>query len=74
MVASDLGVTFIPEMAKDSLMVKDSHISLLELPKTMHRQIGLAWRKGSSRAEEFKMLGNILKQMHDNPTFKNIDS
>ena len=74
MVASDLGVTFIPEMAKDSLMVKDSHISLLKLPKTMHRQIGLAWRKGSSRAEEFKMLGNILKQMHDNPTFKNIDS
>ncbi len=68
MVASDLGVTFIPDMAKDSLMVKDSHIALLELPKTMHRQIGLAWRKGSARADEFKMLGDMLKDMHNNPT------
>ncbi len=68
MVASDLGVTFIPDMAKDSLMVKDSHIALLELPKTMHRQIGLAWRKGSARTDEFKMLGDMLKAMHDNPT------
>jgi len=74
MVASDLGVTFIPEMAKDSLMVKDSNIELMALPKTMNRQIGLAWRKGSARAEEFKLLGDILKDMHDNPTFKSVDS
>ena len=60
MVASDLGVTFIPEMAKDSLMVKDSRISLLKLPQHMHRQIGLAWRKGSARADEFRLLGDIL--------------
>ncbi len=60
MVASDLGVTFIPDIAKDSLMVKDSNIELLPLPKNMHRQIGLAWRKGSSRAEEFKMLGDSI--------------
>jgi len=74
MVASDLGVTFIPEIAKESLMVKNAHISLLELPKSMNRQIGLAWRKGSARADEFKLLGEALKQIHDNPTFKNIDS
>jgi len=74
MVASDLGVTFIPEMAKESLMVKNAHISLLELPKSMNRQIGLAWRKGSARADEFKLLGEALKQIHDNPIFKSMDS
>lgn len=64
MVASDLGVTFIPEMAENSLMVKDSHISLLKLPKNIHRQIGLAWRKGSAREQEFRLLGESLKQLH----------
>jgi len=67
MVASDLGVTFIPNIAKDSLMVKDSNIELLALPKNMHRKIGLAWRKGSSREEEFKLLGEMITACMDNP-------
>ncbi len=67
MVASDLGVTFIPEMAKDSLMVKDSNIELLALPRHINRQIGLAWRKGSSRTEEFKLLGEMITACMDNP-------
>ncbi|WP_232507759.1 hydrogen peroxide-inducible genes activator [Ghiorsea bivora] len=67
MVASDLGVTFIPSIAKDSLMVKDSNIQLMPLPKNMHRQIGLAWRKGSSREEEFKLLGEMITACMDNP-------
>jgi len=63
MVACDLGVTFIPYMAKASLQAKNLHISLLDLPQNMNRSIGLAWRKGSAREKEFRLLGDILKSI-----------
>jgi len=66
MVASDLGVTFIPQMAKKSLMVQDPNIRLLDLPDTANRKIGLAWRKGSAREADFRLLGKVLKQVHEN--------
>jgi len=55
-------------MAKKSLMVRDSNISLLALPSNTNRQIGLAWRKGSARADEFILLGEILKQSQKTKT------
>jgi len=66
MVASDLGVTFIPQMAKKSLMLQAPNITLLDLPDSASRTIGLAWRKGSSRETEFHLLGKTLKQVHTN--------
>jgi len=64
MVAADIGVTFIPAMAKDSLMLQGSNIELHAMPKESIRQVGLAWRKGSSRNTEFAMLGKLLQEMH----------
>jgi hypothetical protein len=29
-----------------------------------YRSIGLAWRKGSQRDDEFKLLGAFLKDLH----------
>jgi len=64
MVAADIGVTFIPAMAQNSLMLQGSNIELHAMPNESCRKIGLAWRKGSSRNAEFAMLGELLQEMH----------
>jgi LysR family hydrogen peroxide-inducible transcriptional activator len=65
MVDADLGITFLPEMAKGSTLLKNTRVKLTELPASSHRSIGLAWRKGSARVEEFKLFGEFVKQHHD---------
>lgn len=62
MVEADLGVTYLPEMAKDSPMLKNTNIKTQAMPKNSHREIGLIWRKGSARGKEFKMLGEFIKK------------
>jgi LysR family hydrogen peroxide-inducible transcriptional activator len=62
MVEADLGVTYLPEMAKESPMLKNTNIKTQAMPKNSHREIGLIWRKGSARGEEFKMLGEFIKK------------
>ena len=62
MVEADLGVTYLPEMAKDSPLLKNTNIKTQALPKSNHREIGLIWRKGSARSKEFKMLGEFIQK------------
>ncbi len=59
MVKKDIGVTFIPEMSLDSSLMTNE-IAIHKLEKDSYRQIGLVWRKDSSRAKEFKMLGDYI--------------
>ncbi|MBT8132338.1 MAG: hydrogen peroxide-inducible genes activator [Gammaproteobacteria bacterium] len=62
MVDADLGVTFLPAMAAGSALLKNTRIRLYPLAEGGFRQIGLAWRKGSSRSGEFELLGDFIKQ------------
>ncbi|MDZ7642872.1 MAG: LysR substrate-binding domain-containing protein [Woeseiaceae bacterium] len=62
MVDADLGITFLPEMAKDSLMLRNTHVRMHKLDAKSYRTIGLAWRKGSGRAEEFRLLGDFVRK------------
>jgi len=62
MVDADLGVTFLPEMARDSLILKNTRVRLKPLEENAYRTIGLAWRKGTDREEEFRMLGEFLAE------------
>ncbi|MFB3089983.1 MAG: LysR substrate-binding domain-containing protein [Gammaproteobacteria bacterium] len=62
MVEADLGITYLPEMAKDSPMLKNTIIKTQAMPKNSHREIGLIWRKGSARGKEFKMLGEFIQK------------
>lgn len=61
MIDADLGITFLPQMASGSSLLRNTHVKLQPLSESSYRTIGLAWRKGSGRAEEFKMLGEFLK-------------
>ena len=60
MVDADLGVTFLPAMAEGSSLLRNTRVKLYPLAESSYRNIGLAWRKGSGRAHEFKMLGSFL--------------
>ena len=62
MVDADLGITFLPEMARNSTLLRNTHVDLYPMPDSSYRNIGLAWRQGSGRADEFEMLGDFLEQ------------
>ena len=62
MVDADLGITFLPEMARDSAILRNTKVRLHALSERSYRRIGIAWRKGSGRAEEFRMLGKYLTE------------
>ncbi len=60
MIDADLGVSFLPEMATGSALLKNTRVRLQPLEASSYRTIGLAWRKGSRRVEEFELLGQFL--------------
>ena len=66
MVDSDIGITYLTEMAKDSMILKHTDIKTYSMGEERYREIGLAWRKGSARSEEFELLGEVIKASHQN--------
>jgi len=62
MVDADLGITFLPEMAKGSSILRNTRVRLKPLSDRSFRTIGLAWRKGSRRATEFGTLGRFFAE------------
>ena len=62
MVDADLGITFLPAMAEDSELLRNTNIRLYPLAESSYRKIGLAWRKGSGRVEEFQLLAKFLEK------------
>ena len=62
MVNADIGITFLPEMAKGSALLESTRIKMYPLSDRSYREIGLVWRRGSSRGEEFRMLGKYFKK------------
>ena len=63
MVDADLGITFLPEMAEKSALLRNTRVRLYPMREESSRTIGLAWRKGSGRAEEFRLLGEFLVEL-----------
>ncbi len=62
MVDADLGVTYLPEMAIGSSLLKNTRIKTTALDKDSYRDIGLVWRKASTRSDEFQLLGRFIKE------------
>lgn len=61
MIDADLGVTFLPAMASGSSLLKNTRVRLWPLRENSYRTIGLAWRKGSRRVDEFRLFGEFLR-------------
>lgn len=62
MVDSDIGITYLTEMTKNSPLLHNTDIKTFPLSENSFRKIGLAWRKGSARAKEFKILGEVIER------------
>ncbi|MBC53188.1 MAG: LysR family transcriptional regulator [Gammaproteobacteria bacterium] len=62
MVDADLGITYLPDMAVKSPLLKNTRIKTIAMDDSSYRQIGLVWRKASTRRDEFELLGNFIKQ------------
>ena len=62
MVGSGLGCSLVPAMAVEAGLAEGVPISLLHLTSDApQREIVVAWRKGSSRGVEGRMLAEVLK-------------
>ncbi len=64
MVDSDLGITYLPEMAAGTTMLRGTRVKLQPLARSSYREIGLVWRRGSARREEFQELGAFIREHH----------
>ncbi|MEL6473302.1 MAG: hydrogen peroxide-inducible genes activator [Pseudomonadota bacterium] len=62
MVAGDLGVSLLPKIAVDAGIADhaDVEVRAFRTP-VVGRAIGIAWRTGSSRAEEARLIGAAIK-------------
>lgn len=65
MVDSDLGITFLPEMALSSSLLKNTRLKTWPVKPVSYREIGLVWRKGSTRTREFRLLGEFIKGIRE---------
>lgn len=62
MVESDIGITFVPEMARGSALLRGTRIATYPMSSAGHRDIALIWRKGSNHGDEFRALGNFIRE------------
>lgn len=62
MINADLAVSYLPEMAIHSNLLKSTKLRVQRLSDNNYREISLAWYKGSARKEEFLLLGEFIKQ------------
>jgi LysR family transcriptional regulator, hydrogen peroxide-inducible genes activator len=63
MVAAELGVTLMPQIAVDSELASSRNVVIRPLsPDKPFRTLVLAWRPTSSRGVEFRMLGNLIRE------------
>lgn len=61
MVDADLGITFLPEMAEGSSLLSGTRVKTYPMRDDAYRDIGLAWRRGSGRVCEFRLLGEFIR-------------
>lgn len=61
MVEEGLGITLLPQLALDAGAARGTSLSLVPLEGACPRQVVLAWRRTSARAEDFRALAEILR-------------
>ena len=62
MVSEGLGITLLPDLAIDGGVIGGQDIAVAPLPDACPREVVLAWRSTSSRANLFRKLGEIFRE------------
>lgn len=64
MVDNGLGITLLPQLAIDGGILRGTRLSVIPFAGTPPiRTIGLIWRKGTGRREEFELLGAEIARL-----------
>jgi LysR family hydrogen peroxide-inducible transcriptional activator len=64
MVDNGLGVTLLPQLAIDAGIAKGLALAIVPFAgKAPARSIGLAWRRGTARRDEFQLFGRELRAL-----------
>ena len=65
MVANDIGMTLLPQMAIDARILTGTRIKTKPfMNEGVRRSIGLMWRKNSPRSEEFSLLAEFIRELY----------
>ena len=67
---SKLGYTFVPQLALNQQILKNTEIEALEAEDDAYREIGLVWRSGTTRMRLFRRIGEIIAPLLPIPTLK----
>ncbi|MFC6669310.1 hydrogen peroxide-inducible genes activator [Marinobacterium aestuariivivens] len=63
MVANGIGVTLLPRMALDTPILAGTGVRTKRFAEAgVRRSIGLMWRRQAARSEEFRLLGEFIRQ------------
>jgi LysR family hydrogen peroxide-inducible transcriptional activator len=62
MVATGLGCTLLPGLYVEAEAMADSQIAVRPLSRPPSRAIDLAWRRTTSRAEEFRLFARLVEE------------
>jgi LysR family hydrogen peroxide-inducible transcriptional activator len=64
MVAGGMGVTLLPKIAAEGGATAGAHVSMRPFAEpVVGRSIGIAWREGSPREEDAKLLAGVLRAL-----------
>jgi LysR family hydrogen peroxide-inducible transcriptional activator len=63
MVDNGLGATLLPRLALDAGITRGTSLVCLPMKGGASREIGLAWRRGTARREEFRLLGRQFREL-----------
>jgi LysR family hydrogen peroxide-inducible transcriptional activator len=63
MVGSGLGVSLVPAMAVEAGLIEDAPVAVRPLVGGARREVAVAWRAGSSRGAEARLLAESLRAL-----------
>ncbi|MEC7690275.1 MAG: LysR substrate-binding domain-containing protein [Pseudomonadota bacterium] len=70
LVNSKLGYTFMPELALNQNIIKNTELKALPAEDNAYREIGLVWRSGTTRMRLFRRIGEVLSPLLPVPVLK----
>lgn len=65
---SKLGYTFLPELAINQNILKNTSLTAMPAEDGAFREIGLVWRSGTTRMRLFRRIGEVLAPLLPQPT------
>lgn len=62
MVATGLGITFVPGLYVQTMLTRDPSVKCLELEgRSVYRTIGMVWRASSARSATYERLADLIR-------------